>query len=355
MSLNEIVVDAHLVQVVCTKPDTPASGDPVRFGYLTGVAETDENAGGRTTVNLGPAVYELEAVDTGGGIALGDVIFLNAAATVLSDDSSGYFFGFALESVSAGQTGTIKVLCVPSPGSGTLGAGSISTTNLAANILSAAAAGRGKMQTGFFDVATILDKFAANGFTTANLAAVIADDAFDEATVLALFAADCIDNAELLKLIKNGAFNADAGTRALFDPGIWSGDYVASGAIGGQHVEETASGEVDGCIPVTYMKELSAGAVGDTDITITAKTRITGAKLILQGAGVLNCTLQVKNGANAITEAMVASGSDKAVVIAAVIDDANWEIADGGTLRITTAAGASQPKCSVLVKGVRVA
>jgi hypothetical protein len=40
----------------------------------------------------------------------------------------------------------------------------------------------------------------------------------------------------------------------------------------------------------------------------------------------------VKNGASAITNAMAASGSDQALVRAATIDDAAYEIAAGGTL-----------------------
>ena len=51
--------------------------------------------------------------------------------------------------------------------------------------------------------------------------AMMADDYFDAATVLAKFDADSFDNAQLILAIKDGAFNADAATRALFDDGIW--------------------------------------------------------------------------------------------------------------------------------------
>ena len=52
--------------------------------------------------------------------------------------------------------------------------------------------------------------------------AMMADDYFDAATVLAKFDADSVDNAQLLLAVKDGAFNADAETRALFDDGIWT-------------------------------------------------------------------------------------------------------------------------------------
>ena len=52
--------------------------------------------------------------------------------------------------------------------------------------------------------------------------AMMADDYFDAATVLAKFDADSFDNAQLILAIRDGAFNADAATRALFDDGIWT-------------------------------------------------------------------------------------------------------------------------------------
>jgi hypothetical protein len=52
---------------------------------------------------------------------------------------------------------------------------------------------------------------------------------------------------------------------------------------------------------------------------------------------------------------MDVSGSDQAVVRATTINDAYYEIADGGSLRVTTATGATQPDCIVFVLGYRVA
>lgn len=57
---------------------------------------------------------------------------------------------------------------------------------------------------------------------TAGGRAMIADDYFTAAQVLAKFDADSFDNAQLILTIKDGAFNADAATRALFDDGIWT-------------------------------------------------------------------------------------------------------------------------------------
>jgi hypothetical protein len=136
---------------------------------------------------------------------------------------------------------------------------------------------------------------------------------------------------------------------------------VASGGkitvqAGGEVVHATTgNADVVGATPVVHRIDIAAGALSDTDVVLTYKTRVIDAFLVLRGAGVSTTTLQVKNGTSAITDAMAASGSDKALVRAATIDDAAWEIAAGGTLRVTSATGATQPAATVYVTGIRVA
>lgn len=139
--------DGYHLSVEVTHPTTPASGDPVRFGQLTGVAMLDEGGGGNpsgyTSVDFGPTVYDLsvKAVDGSGNsaVAAGDAIFyVDGDTPKLSKKSSGYFFGFALEAIDAGETDTIQVVHAPSPGSGTLGTGTVGTVNLAAGAVEAA-------------------------------------------------------------------------------------------------------------------------------------------------------------------------------------------------------------------------
>jgi hypothetical protein len=109
-----------------------------------------------------------------------------------------------------------------------------------------------------------------------------------------------------------------------------------------------------GSMPVLHRFALAAGALADTDIVLVNRTRVIDAWLVLAGAGVATTTLQVKNGATAITDAMAASGSVKALVRCATIDTAQHEVAAGGTLRVTSATGASQPAAIVYVLGVQV-
>ena len=122
------------LDLACTTPDKPNSGDPVRIGNLTGIALTDEDAAGKTVVNTGPFVAKFSVKDNGNtGIAIGAPIWYHDDATPVLDNVStgGYYYGIALEAISTGQTATIQVYhdCAPG-GAGTLGMGSISTSNL---------------------------------------------------------------------------------------------------------------------------------------------------------------------------------------------------------------------------------
>lgn len=123
----------------------------------------------------------------------------------------------------------------------------------------------------------------------------------------------------------------------------------------GTVVKVAANANVIGAIPVVHRIDIAAGALADTDVVLTHKTRVIDAWVVLTGAGVANTTLKVQNGATTITNAMDVSGSDKALIRAATIDDAQHEIAAAGTLRIKTETGATQPACTVYVTGLRVA
>jgi hypothetical protein len=158
-----------VLPVTVTHPAAPDSGDPVRFGVFTGVALTDEGDGGnsatQTTVKFGPCVVDMsvKAIDDNGNsaVAVGDIItYTDADTPPLSKKSSGYFFGFAQETVGSGQTGTINVLKPASPGSGTLAAGGVGATQLADNAVLTAKIANDQVTA---------DKLAANAVTTAKI------------------------------------------------------------------------------------------------------------------------------------------------------------------------------------------
>jgi hypothetical protein len=130
---------------------------------------------------------------------------------------------------------------------------------------------------------------------------------------------------------------------------------TASLGILGTVARFVAEGNVIGGIPVVHILNVVAAA-GDNDIVLTHKTRFMYFVAIkTDEAGTAGGTLIMKNGANAITDAMVWDNTvaDKTVKLPATIDDAQWEVAAGGALRGTTNQPTSRGK--VLCIGVRVA
>ena len=116
MAKNLIYGEAKGIGVVCSDPAAPDSGDPVRFGELTGTALVDENSVGETVVDFTPGnVYDhsVKGVDGSGdsAVAVGDKIYyVDADTPKLSKKATGRFFGFAMEAISSGGTDTIQVM-----------------------------------------------------------------------------------------------------------------------------------------------------------------------------------------------------------------------------------------------------
>lgn len=131
------------------------------------------------------------------------------------------------------------------------------------------------------------------------------------------------------------------------------------GALGLNAVEaaNVANANVIAGLPVLHRVDIAAGTTGDVDTTLTHKIRVLEVWLVkTTGAGGGSGTIQVKNGANALTDAMSINVADQTVVRCATIDDAQHEIAAGGTLRITrTRTTSTNEACTVYVLGVRVA
>lgn len=125
-NIKRYLQDWPAMSVVCTSPTTPASGDPVRFGALTGIALTDEGDGGNatteTTVYFGDCVVEIRVDDdTGSGIAPGDTLYYQDTATGSPTTNVNNNattpegrFGIALGTIAANGTAVIEVLHVNS-------------------------------------------------------------------------------------------------------------------------------------------------------------------------------------------------------------------------------------------------
>ncbi len=134
---------------------------------------------------------------------------------------------------------------------------------------------------------------------------------------------------------------------------------LGAGSLAGTVLANVADANVIGGIPVVHRINIAGGAAGNTDVLLTHKTRVIDAWCVhTGGAGEAGDTIQVFNGAAAVSDAMDWSGADTLVVRAANIDDAAHEVAAGGTLRVTTTdsdAGGDVGAGIVYVLGLRVA
>ena len=328
MANNEVMPFAEHLTVAVTDPAAPAAGAPCRCGSMTGVALTNV-AGGLTTLDIGMRVWDLPVTDHAGTtIAVGAPVFYVDATDALENDPTGTFFGIALETVGNGATTTINVLHVPSPGAGVLGAGTVGTATLAAGTISTDVAGRALMAADYFDTATLLLKVETNAIT----------------------------NAVLLDAVLNGAFVADAPTRALFGAGMWTATELAAESVTGAKVAEAAAASAIGAVPLLYHTTIAdVGAPTAYDITVTSKIHVCEAWIVSTAIGHLtDDTYRLSSTAANITNIMAKTNVDNAVIRAASIDHANADIADGGILR-WTATKATNCAAEAYVLAYRVA
>lgn len=148
----------------------------------------------------------------------------------------------------------------------------------------------------------------------------------------------------------------EAVTTAKIDDGAVTQAKVDSGGFDGTVAGRPADANVIGGIPVLHRIAVPTGTTGDVDVTLTHATRVIDVWLVkTAAAGGGAGTIQVKNAANAITDAMSIDVVDQTVVRAGTIDDARHEISAGGTLRVSrTRTASTSEACVVYVLGIRI-
>jgi len=98
------------------------------------------------------------------------------------------------------------------------------------------------------------------------------------------------------------------------------------------------------------MIDIPDAATGDVDRVLRRKYRVMDVVIYKTGAngGAAN-TITVKNGANAITDAISININDNTRAVATTRDDAQYDIAAGGTLRVTRTKAGGNAACQVIV------
>lgn len=127
-----------------------------------------------------------------------------------------------------------------------------------------------------------------------------------------------------------------AGLTALAAGAVATAAAIADAILTGAKVAVVANANVVGGIPVLFRINI-ADASADTDVVMTHKVRVLDAWFRSSGiaAHAANDTVQLKNGANAITNAIAKTATVNSLVRAGTIDPTYEEIAAAGTLRVT--------------------
>ena len=121
----------------------------------------------------------------------------------------------------------------------------------------------------------------------------------------------------------------------------------------GRIVRAMDDGEDFGFIPVMMRIDTATGGTNSVSLTMERKFTVIDAHAVLKAAGTTSDAYQVFNGSNAISDAVdISSAADTDIVRIGKINDANMEIAAGGTLKVTSTGGnTDNPALSVYVLG----
>ena len=131
--------------------------------------------------------------------------------------------------------------------------------------------------------------------------------------------------------------------------------HLAAASIDGTAAKVVAAANVIGGIPLLYRIDI-ADATGNTDVVTTHKIKVLDFWIVNAGAAAHATldTVQLKNTANAITDALAKTNVTEAVIKCATIDDAREDIAAGGKIRIA-ATKDTNVACTAYVLAVRTA
>jgi hypothetical protein len=130
---------------------------------------------------------------------------------------------------------------------------------------------------------------------------------------------------------------------------------IAAAALDGTIAKVSGNADVIGALPVVFRVNI-ADASADTDVVSTHKIRVLKFEFLNTGiaAHAANDTVQLKNGASAITDAVAKTATVNKLVAASTYDPAQVEVAAAGTLRITAVKDTNVAGVAIIT-AVRVA
>lgn len=124
--------------------------------------------------------------------------------------------------------------------------------------------------------------------------------------------------------------------------------------INGSHITTTADVNILGGPALLFRITTVGTGAGETiNVTMAQKIRVVDVWVKPNATGAGADSITVQSTGNAISNA-IALGAANTIVRAANLNDANWDIASAGVLRIVQADGDNNPVTDVYVLGLRV-
>jgi len=108
-------------------------------------------------------------------------------------------------------------------------------------------------------------------------------------------------------------------------------------------------------VPILHVYTFGDAVTNSVDHVSEHKVRVIDVVVVkTAGAGAGGNTIQVKNGASAISNALDMNVADQLVVRAGTLDDATYVLAVGDALRVTNTKAGGNSACVVYVYCIRV-
>jgi len=150
------------------------------------------------------------------------------------------------------------------------------------------------------------------------------------------------------------SFGATTADKILFVD-VETGADPAIANLAGDEFANVADDQTEGGALVVFPIALAGGSTADYDVTIDNKVRVIDFWVQNDGLGTTSDTAQLKNTANAITDALDMDNADETIARAGTIADAYATVVAGGILRVAQVDGGSSdcPAATAYVLAVR--
>ncbi len=131
---------------------------------------------------------------------------------------------------------------------------------------------------------------------------------------------------------------------------------LAAASLDGTVAKVVADDNVIGGLMVVHRIAVASGANANYDVTLTHKTRIIDAIVVLKGAGTAGCDIDIQNvTTNIFSQIDLSAGGDKDIFRPVEANDAQHEIAAAANLLVAiSSTGGDFPGAEVYVTGFRV-